>query len=534
MPKRAGLQTGYLRAEHGSWIGYWNERVWDPTRGKSRWIKRSIKVSPLTKINPATMRMVKVNKCEAQLLFENAVLSRIAVRTTNPPALATVQELWERKVQPQIIVRARKTQEHWRNMMANHILPALGKRQLRDVRADDVQLLIAERMAKGLSPQTVWHIRTTITSLFKRAKGIGWFSGDLPTEGVQMPRMRHEDRQAMTRDQLTALIEALRSPAREVVAFLSMTGLRKSELQGLRWRRVNLTAEPVLCDGYVIAPFCIAVREQYLRVYGKHLGEKIDRGQWQDLKTREQGSRDVPLSTAAVELLTGIHSASKFKGAADPVFVSRTGTPINADNILRRDVKKALIALKLPATLDLHSLRLIFHRRQGAVLRDQLDLGLARVLEALERHLLIVHQRHHDIAITGVVLTLDHHQITIKNAGIDHRVTLYLKQVTVGTTEHLQQIDARLIRDRLDRLARRNSPQQGQGIELLRRLFGQSNAAPARFGRAFQVALIDQVADIAVHGATGADPHPRAQLREGGGVAVLADVVAQGFEATGF
>jgi integrase len=48
---------------------------------------------------------------------------------------------------------------------------------------------------------------------------------------------------------------------------------------------------------------------------------------------------------------------SPAKNPNDPVFASRTGTPINADNILRRDVKKALIALNLPATLDLHSLR---------------------------------------------------------------------------------------------------------------------------------------------------------------------------------
>lgn len=354
LPKRAGIQSGTLRAEHGAWIGYWNERVWDPEKGKSRWLKRSIKVCPLTKINPDTHRQVKVNQCEAQLMFEESVLSRMNVRTTNPPALATVRELWERKIQPQIVVRARKTQEHWRNMMVNHILPSLGKKQLRDVRADDIQELVSQELAKGSSPQTVWHVRTTISSLFKRAKGIGWYSGDLPTEGVQMPRMHHEERQALTRAQLTDLISALRSPARELVAFLSMTGLRKSELQGLRWRRVNLTDEPILCDGQILAPHCIAVREQYLRVYGKHL--KVDRGQWQDLKTSE-GRREVPLSIAAVELLNGIRDSQKAIAPAGPVFASRNGTPINSDNVLRRHVKPVLKKLKLPPETDLHAMR---------------------------------------------------------------------------------------------------------------------------------------------------------------------------------
>jgi integrase len=222
-----------------------------------------------------------------------------------------------------------------------------------------------------------------------------------------MPRMRHEERQALTREQLTSLIEHLKSPARELVAFLSMTGLRKSELQGLRWKRVNLTDKPILCDGQPLAPHCIAIREQYLRVYGKHL--KVDRGQWQDLKTREQGMRDIPLSFAAVELLQKIyagvgvdgdtqrgcvpaktevpvgrvegqrmatagnnpnqHSIGPAVRAAgseparqqpnpdDPVFQSRNGTPINSDNVLRRHVKPVLIALGLPSEIDLHSMR---------------------------------------------------------------------------------------------------------------------------------------------------------------------------------
>lgn len=369
LPKRAGIQKGRLKPEHGAWIGYWNEKVWDPELRKSRWTRRSIKVCPLTKINEKTGRAVKVQKWEAQKVFDDTVLSRMNVRTTNPPALATVQELWERKIEPQITVRARKTQEHWRNMMKNHVLPSLGKRQLRDVRADDIQDLVSQELAKGSSPQTVWHVRTTISSLFKRAKGIGWFSGDLPTEGVQMPRMRHEERQALTREQLTDLIGALKSPARELVAFLSMTGLRKSELQGLRWKRVNLTDKPILCDGQLLAPHCIAIREQYLRVYGKHLN--VDRGQWQELKTREQGMRDIPLSIAAVELLRDIGARNftpplNFNGGVKksapmspntPVFVSRNGTPINSDNVLRRHVKPILIKLGLPPETDLHAMR---------------------------------------------------------------------------------------------------------------------------------------------------------------------------------
>lgn len=356
MPKRAGLQKGYLRIENGSWIGYYNDRVFDPALGKSRWIKRSVKICPARKINTATMRTVKVSETEARLLFEETVLSRLVRRSTNAPALATVRELWD-KVRPNLALKARKTQEHWNGIVENHILPALGNRQLRDVRQDDVQALVIEKIGQGYSPQTVWHIRTKITTMFKKAKGMGWYSGDLPTEGVEMPKMTYEEREPPTLEHLELLIANLKSPAREVIAFLAMTGLNKSEMQGLRRRRVNLTDEEVFCDGKPLPPRCIAVREQFVRVYGKKLGQDVARGQYQGVKARDR-NRDVPLSSAAVDLLRGVMAESKWRGPNDPVFAAqKNGQPINADNILRKKVKPALLDLGLPPDLDLHSLR---------------------------------------------------------------------------------------------------------------------------------------------------------------------------------
>jgi integrase len=172
-----------------------------------------------------------------------------------------------------------------------------------------------------------------------------------------MPKMTYEEREPPTLEHLELLIEALKSPAREVVGFLAMTGLNKSEMQGLRRRRVNLSDEEILCDGKPLLPRCIAVREQFVRVYGKKLGDDIDRGQYQGVKARDR-DRDVPLSSAAVELLRRVMAESKWKSPNDPVFAAqKNGHPINADNILRKKVKPALLKLGLPPELDLHCLR---------------------------------------------------------------------------------------------------------------------------------------------------------------------------------
>src|SRR5215471_18312035 len=75
-------------------------------------------------------------------------------------------------------------------------------------------------------------------------------------------------------------------------------------------------------DGIYVAvpPRCIAVREQFVRVYGKKLGE-VSRGQYQGVKARDR-NRDVPLSSAAVELLRRVMAESKWKGPNDPVFAA--------------------------------------------------------------------------------------------------------------------------------------------------------------------------------------------------------------------
>jgi integrase len=166
-----------------------------------------------------------------------------------------------------------------------------------------------------------------------------------------------EERQPLTADHLARLIEELRSPARKLVAFLAMTGLNKSEMQGLRRRRVNLSDEEILCDGKPLPPRSLAVREQFVRVYGKSLGENVERGQYQGVKARDR-DRVVPLSTAAVELLRQVMAESKWKGPNDPVFAAPlNGRPINADNVLRRAIKPALLKLGLPPDADLHSMR---------------------------------------------------------------------------------------------------------------------------------------------------------------------------------
>ncbi len=354
MARRRGRQTGHLRSEGPSWIGYW----WEEVRladGSLDWHRVSRVICRNTRISETTGRTVSVTQREAQRVFAETILDKLEIRSLNPQSLATLKEFVELKFRPTLVLKRRKTQEHWANMLNNHVLPALGAKQLRDVRPDDVQNLILAKVAAGLSTQTVWHIRTAISTLWKKAKRIGWYSGDLPTYGLEMPKLTHAERTALSREQAITLLEHLPFVPRAMVLVLSLTGLRIGELTGLRWKRVNLTDAAIQVDSEQLAPFTLAVRESFVRVYGKQIGEAEKGGQYQDLKTAKS-RRNIPMVALVVKVLRMVQATSKHAGPDDPVFIGRNGTPIDAHNELARKLKPVLKALNLP-DISWHDLR---------------------------------------------------------------------------------------------------------------------------------------------------------------------------------
>jgi integrase len=215
--------------------------------------------------------------------------------------------------------------------------------------------LVLAKLAAGKSSQTVWHIRTAISTIFKKAKRIGWYSGDLPTFGIEMPKLEHRERTALTRDQAITLLEHLPFRPRAMVLVLALTSLRIGELLGLRWRRVNMTEAPVPMDAETLLPFTLAVREGFVRVYGKQVDKAQKGGKHEDVKSRKS-RREVPLVPLVVKVLERVRAESKFIDGDDPVFSSRNGTPIDAHNELARKLKPILAALKMPS-ISWHDLR---------------------------------------------------------------------------------------------------------------------------------------------------------------------------------
>jgi integrase len=125
------------------------------------------------------------------------------------------------------------------------------------------------------------------------------------------------DARALTREELTTFLSLVVD--RRWQAFfrlLASTGLRFSEVIGLEWRHVHL-------DG----------SKPHLKIR-----QRIVKGSVGPPKSRH-GRRTVPLPHSLVVDLRHLQSTTEYPGDQDPVFASRTGTPLMYGNVFRRQLK---------------------------------------------------------------------------------------------------------------------------------------------------------------------------------------------------
>jgi integrase len=183
-------------------------------------------------------------------------------------------------------------------------------------------------------------VRNTLSAIFRHAKRMQAYSGDIPTEGVRLPPLVHAEKRPLTWVQVQAVAAVIGypDPAEErkkgsapvdpvkcaadnlqlgaLVRVLALTGLRIGEAMGLRWKHVDFEKGVV------------RVRENFTR------------GQYGTLKTA-RSRRDVPLHSLAIAELTKLQHSS-ICNLELPVFAGRTsGKPLDQHNIAARFLKPA-------------------------------------------------------------------------------------------------------------------------------------------------------------------------------------------------
>jgi integrase len=242
--------------------------------------------------------------------------------------------------------RKRTTVKNYRIVLRRHLGPYFAGRSLEAIDRRAVEAYQRAKLAEGLSPKTVSNHVRFLHGVFRYAIGQEWALRN-PVAGIEHPGERTDDHdlRALGVEELEALLRAVPSDhlgATDRVLYLTaaMTGLRKGELQALRWMDVDWPAG------------VIRVR----RSYGG--------GEFTAPKSR-RSTRAVPMADAVAQELARFQQRSPYAGEHDLVFAHpHSGRPYDASKILKR-FKAAMAAAGL-RDARFHDLRHTFGTRMAA------------------------------------------------------------------------------------------------------------------------------------------------------------------------
>lgn len=214
------------------------------------------------------------------------------------------------------------TRPEYRRPIEVEVLPRWRTWKLADVEPADVRDLFGTMRREGRSTSQIRKLRLALSAMFATAVDDGLLRSN-PIAGVRIPNggeaeVVEERPKALTREELRLLLAALPEEWRLLFEYLAHTGLRISEAIGLRWEHLDLGERPH-----------VRVREQFYR------------GKRKALKSRD-GRREVPLSPGMSAKLLA-HRRDTYGGPSAPVFPSRTGTPLNPNNVRNRVLGPAAI-----------------------------------------------------------------------------------------------------------------------------------------------------------------------------------------------
>ena len=234
----------------------------------------------------------------------------------------------------------RSTFAQYKSVVNRHLVPALGRLKLKALSPAHVRGLYREKLDSGLAPRTVQYIHTTLHKALKQAVMDGLIPRNV-TEAVKAPQAHKKEVKPLTPSQVKALLSAASGDRLEALYTVAIhTGLRRSELLGLKWTDVDFDAGT------------LAVQRS------------LDKDGTFNPPKRNKSRRTVKLTSQAKEALKShrvrqneerlrLSSLWEDHGL---VFPNQVGKPMNADNLYHREFKPLLKKAGLSG-FTFHSLR---------------------------------------------------------------------------------------------------------------------------------------------------------------------------------
>ena len=165
------------------------------------------------------------------------------------PAKVTVADFLRQWLQDYASVNVRARTAHgYQHKIERHIIPTLGAVPLADLRPDHLTAFYAQAMKDGradgkeggLSARTVRHFHRILHDALAWGVRMGLVARNV-ADAVTAPRAKAKEMRALDNHELTRLLEKARETEWYAPIHLAaFTGMRRSEVLGLRWQDVDL------------------------------------------------------------------------------------------------------------------------------------------------------------------------------------------------------------------------------------------------------------------------------------------------------
>ena len=203
----------------------------DPASGKYRYQWVSIK---------GTKKDAEKRLAELLHQIDNGIFMKPGKTT-----LAEYLERWLKDyVRPNLSPRTAEGYEH---IIQRYLIPALGNITLTGLKPEHLQHYQSERLSSRLSAQTARHHYMTLHKALQIAIEWGLLARN-PLDAVRPPRVQVIEMQTWDENEIATFLDSARStPYFALFHTALFTGMRRSELLGLRWCDLDL----LLCRIYV-------------------------------------------------------------------------------------------------------------------------------------------------------------------------------------------------------------------------------------------------------------------------------------------
>ncbi len=297
---RPRWQTGSLfkRGKRNSvWVGRFREDFLTEDGSRLR-RKRSVVLGPVRELG----------KRDAERLLSER-LAAINQGRHKPEMVITFERFVSERWEPNIFPTLRfSTTRKYRHVFRAYLVSPLGKLNLVEIGPAEIQSLIAH-WAKRLAPYTVLTIRNVLSKIFATAVQWGYLHAN-PVMGVQVPALINQrDRLALAPEQARRFLAVLGEPYRTMVLLALLSGFRRGEIFGLRWKSVDFAEGSIL------------------------VAESIFGGRLAPVKTRAS-RRKVFVDGTVLDALRGLRPAHVQPD--DFVFSNSRGLSLYSENIQKR------------------------------------------------------------------------------------------------------------------------------------------------------------------------------------------------------